>query len=127
VAVLGPKPYADVPAWLQGLDVGVIPFRAALPAVQGINPNKVYQYLAAGLPVVTTPVLDLPPAPPLLQYAVDVAEWERAVARALDVPRDPAAARALAAPHDWDGLAARMVAEIERRVAEPAGGRIPPS
>ena len=123
VAVLGPQPYADVPAWLQGLDVGVIPFQAGLPHVQGINPNKVYQYLAAGLPVVTTPVLDLAPAPPLLQFATEPAGWEEALARALDAPRDPAAARALARPHDWDALAARMVGEIERRVADRAGSR----
>jgi glycosyltransferase involved in cell wall biosynthesis len=127
VAVVGPQPYADVPAWLQGLDVGVIPFRAALPHVQGINPNKVYQFLAAGLPVVTTPVLDLAPAPPLLQFATDVAGWEGALARALDAPRDAAAARALARPHDWDALAARMVGEIERRVAGRAEGRPPAS
>lgn len=117
VAVLGPQPYEDVPAWLQGLDVGVIPFRAAEPHVQGINPNKVYQYLAAGLPVVSTPLLDLEPAPPLLQFASTPAAWAEALARALDAPRDAAACRALAAPHDWDRLAARMVEEIERRAA----------
>jgi len=117
VAVMGPQPYEDVPAWLQGLDLGVIPFRAALPHVQGINPNKVYQYLAAGLPVVTTPVLDLDAAPPVLQFAASVPEWEQAVARALDAPRDPEASRRLALPHDWDRLAGRMVEEIESRVA----------
>lgn len=117
VAVLGPKPYAEVPAYLQALDVGVIPFRAGDPYVQGINPNKVYQYLAAGLPVVTTPVLDLAPEPPRLQYAAGPGEMARAVAAALDVPRDREALRAMARPHDWDVLAARMVAEIERRLA----------
>ncbi len=125
VAVLGPRPYEDVPAWLQGLDLGVIPFRAALPHVHGINPNKVYQYLAAGLPVVTTPVLDLEPAPPLLQFAATVPEWEAAVASALDARPDPEASRRLALPFDWDRLAARMVEEIERRVERPAGGRAP--
>src|SRR6185436_6649612 len=59
VHLLGPRPYEDVPAYLQALDVGVIPFQAESPHVQGINPNKVYQYLAAGVPVVTTPILDL--------------------------------------------------------------------
>jgi len=71
VAVLGPKPYAELPGYVQALDVGLIPFRAKDPYVQGINPNKVYQYLAAGTPVVTTPVLDLVPEPPFLQFADD--------------------------------------------------------
>ena len=117
VAVLGPRPYADVPAYLQGLDVGVIPFRADDPYVQGINPNKVYQYLAAGLPVVTTPLLDLAESPPDLLYAASQAEWQRALDRVFDAPPDRARRRALARAHDWDAIAARMVAEIEKRAA----------
>jgi len=117
VAVLGPRPYADVPAYMQALDVGVIPFRARDPYVRGINPNKVYQYLAAGIPVLTTPVLDLEPGAPDLQFATDLAEWERALARTLDAPREPVRCRARARAHDWDAIAARMVAEIEARLA----------
>jgi glycosyltransferase involved in cell wall biosynthesis len=117
VAVLGARPYADVPAYMQGLDVGVIPFRASDPYVRGINPNKVYQYLAAGIPVVTTPLLDLEPAAPELQFASEPAEWAAALVRALDAPRDPERCRARARAHDWDALAARMRAEIEARLA----------
>ncbi len=117
VAVLGPRPYADVPAYMQALDVGVIPFRASDPFVQGINPNKVYQYLAAGAAVVTTPVLDLPESAPDLNYAATPDAWARALGAALDAPSDRARRRALARPHDWDALAARMVAEIEARLA----------
>ena len=120
VAVLGPRPYDEIPAWMQALDVGVIPFRAGHPYVTGINPNKVYQYLAAGVPVVTTPLLDLPEQPPWLQYASSAAEFQAAVARALAAPRNPAACQAIARPYDWDALAARMVTEIERRVAGAA-------
>jgi glycosyltransferase involved in cell wall biosynthesis len=117
VAVLGPRPYTEVPAIMQALDVGVIPFRAGDPYVVGINPNKVYQYLAAGIPVVTTPVLDLAPSPPALSFATDPASMRRAVEAALDAPRDPERSRALARPHDWSALAARMVDTIERRLA----------
>ncbi len=117
VAVLGPRPYAEVPAYMQGLDVGVIPFRASDPYVQGINPNKVYQYLAAGLPVLTTPLLDLAPSAPDLLFAATPAEFERALEQALGAAADPSRRRALARAHDWDVLAARMVAEIEARLA----------
>ena len=116
MAVLGPRPYAELPAYLQTLDVGVIPFRAADPYVQGINPNKVYQYLAAGVPVVTTPVLDLEPDPPRVQFASAAHEMTRAVAAALAAPRDREALRAKARAHDWDALAQRMVEAIERRL-----------
>ena len=117
VAVLGPRPYADVPAYMQGLDVGVIPFRADDPYVRGINPNKVYQYLAAGVPVLTTPLLDLSPSPPDLLFASTASEFERLLALALGAVPDASRRRSLARGHDWDALAARMVAEIEARLA----------
>ena len=116
VAVLGPRPYEQVPAYMQALDVGVIPFRADDPFVQGINPNKVYQYLAAGLPVLTTPLLDLRESAPDLLFATDDRSMSQALATALDAPADRERRRALARPHDWDALAARMVHEIEARL-----------
>lgn len=116
VAVLGPRPYEQVPAYMQALDVGVIPFRADDPFVQGINPNKVYQYLAAGLPVLTTPLLDLQESAPDLLFATDDRSMSQALATALDAPADRERRRALARPHDWDALAARMVHEIEARL-----------
>jgi glycosyltransferase involved in cell wall biosynthesis len=118
VAMLGPRPYEEVPAFLQALDVGVIPFRARDPYVEGINPNKVYQYLASGIPVVTTPVMDLEPAAPQLQFASDDAALVAAVERALDAPRNPEACRSLARSHDWAALAERMVGEIEQHLPD---------
>jgi len=117
VVRLGPKPYEEVPAYLQALDVGVIPFRAQDPYVQGINPNKVYQFLASGCPVVTTPLMDLDQVPPSLQFAETAIEMVQAAHRALDHRPAVEACRALARPHDWGGLAARMVTEIERRLS----------
>jgi glycosyltransferase involved in cell wall biosynthesis len=117
VALLGPRPYADIPAYMQHLDVGVIPFRANDPYVQGINPNKVYQYLASGIPVVTTPILDLAAAPPILQFASSPEQTVHAVRSALENPPDRERARALARPHDWSVLADRMVETIEARLS----------
>ena len=54
--LLGPKPRLEVPAYLHHADVGLIPFDRVNKAdlVDGINPLKLYEYLIAGLPVVTT-------------------------------------------------------------------------
>ena len=117
VVRLGARPYEDVPALMQALDVGLIPFRANDPHVRGINPNKVYQYLAAGIPVITTPILDLAPRAPHLQFAATHGDWRAALDAALSAPADPAPRRALARPYDWGELARRMAAEMERRLA----------
>ena len=123
VAVLGPRPYEELPGYLQALDAGIIPFRAKDPYVQGINPNKVYQYLASGLPVVTTPVLDLTPRPPHLQFADDATGFTSGVAAALGAPEGREARREMAREHDWSRLADRMVGTIEQELAARLGTR----
>jgi hypothetical protein len=82
-----------------------------------MNPNKIYQYLAAGIPAVTTPLLDLPAAPPDLQFASSPDEMVEAVRVALASGNDPAPRRAIARPHDWDAIAARMVDIMQSRLA----------
>jgi len=56
VRLLGQKPYAALPAYCRAFDVGLIPFRIDELTVRA-NPLKLREYLAAGLPVVST---DLP-------------------------------------------------------------------
>lgn len=53
VHLLGPRAHADLPAVLRGANVGLIPYRHS-PLTNSIFPMKVYEYLAAGLPVVAT-------------------------------------------------------------------------
>jgi UDP-galactopyranose mutase len=55
---LGGKPYADLPSYLAGWDVGLMPF-ALNDATRYISPTKTPEYLAAGLPVVSTPIRDV--------------------------------------------------------------------
>ena len=56
IYLLGPKKYADLPAYLQHSDVGIIPFDLGRypDLVNNINPLKLYEYMACGLPVVAT-------------------------------------------------------------------------
>ena len=55
---LGRKEYAELPAYLGGWDVALMPF-AMNDATRFISPTKTPEYLAAGRPVVTTPVADV--------------------------------------------------------------------
>jgi glycosyltransferase involved in cell wall biosynthesis len=55
VHLLGRKPYADLPAYCKGFDVALNPFRINELTLNA-NPLKVREYLAAGLPVVSTDI-----------------------------------------------------------------------
>jgi len=55
---LGGKPYAELPAYLSGWDVALMPF-AINESTRFISPTKTPEYLAAGRPVVSTPIRDV--------------------------------------------------------------------
>ncbi len=55
---LGLKAYDDLPAYLAGWDVATLPF-ARNAATRYISPTKTPEYLAAGLPVVSTSIRDV--------------------------------------------------------------------
>ncbi|QNE33545.1 UDP-galactopyranose mutase [Sphingomonas sp. NBWT7] len=55
---LGSRDYADLPAYLSGWSVGLMPF-AINEATRYISPTKTPEYLAAGLKVVSTPIVDV--------------------------------------------------------------------
>ncbi|MGI8786473.1 MAG: glycosyltransferase [Pyrinomonadaceae bacterium] len=55
---LGGKDYKDLPAYLSGWDAAIMPF-ALNDSTRFISPTKTPEYLAAGLPVVSTPIQDV--------------------------------------------------------------------
>lgn len=55
---LGQKAYRDLPAYLAGWDVALMPF-AMNEATRFISPTKTLEYLAGGKPVVSTPIKDV--------------------------------------------------------------------
>jgi UDP-galactopyranose mutase len=55
---LGPKAYAELPAYLAGWDVALLPF-ARNASTRFISPTKTPEYLASGKPVVSTSITDV--------------------------------------------------------------------
>ena len=76
---LGRKAYATLPAYCKGFDVGLIPFKVN-ELTRAVNPIKLREYLAAGLPVVSTPM----PEVRAYEHLVAVAETPRAFAAAVE-------------------------------------------
>ncbi len=55
---LGKKSYSELPAFLSGWDVALLPF-ALNEATRFISPTKTPEYMAGGCPVVSTPIADV--------------------------------------------------------------------
>jgi glycosyltransferase involved in cell wall biosynthesis len=89
VRILGPRPYASLPELFAGADAGIVPFRLT-PMTHAIHPIKVYEYLAAGLPVVSTPMEETAAMGAPVALAAGAEEF----ARALEAARQSPAARA---------------------------------
>jgi hypothetical protein len=112
--------YADLPAVMAGFDVAIMPF-ALNEATRSISPTKTLEYLAAGLPVVSTPVADVvADYTGIVHLAEDAAGFARACTEAEGgslQERDRRSAR-LQVRNDWDTIAASMYA-----LMRPAAGR----
>jgi len=127
---LGGKNYTELPAYLGGWDVALMPF-ARNDATRFISPTKTPEYLAGGKPVVSTPITDV-----VRHYgrakAVRIAEsapdFVAAIEDALRLSREPQAwlaeADEMLSAASWSGIWSRMMALVERAGAEkgrPAG------
>lgn len=102
----------DVPGVLAEFDIGLIPFRLT-PLTAGVNPNKLYEYLASGLPVVSTPFSpEVVAETDLVALANSSQEFVAAcehmlVSRSDEADRARLTARAgeIAAGYDWGRIA----------------------
>jgi glycosyltransferase involved in cell wall biosynthesis len=56
IHLLGSKAYSEIPSYLQHANVGLIPFDVQNypDLIHNVNPLKLYEYMASGLPVVAT-------------------------------------------------------------------------
>lgn len=123
---LGGKAYADLPIYLAGWDAGFMPF-ALNDATKFISPTKTPEFLAAGLPVVSTPITDV--VRPYgeegtVAIARDADEVVRALERVMAEPRGSwleAVDRRLSTmswDRTWSGMAACIKAVRRRGVSK---------
>jgi glycosyltransferase involved in cell wall biosynthesis len=113
IHLLGMRAYTQLPAVLSGADAGLIPY-ARNELTNSIFPMKVYEYLAAGLPVVATPLpaleglmgVDCAPDAPGIAALLDAA-------LASDTPALRAERSRRARGHSWDERIAEITKAIE--------------
>ena len=119
----GPRAYAELPGVMAGFDVALMPF-ALNEATRSISPTKTLEYLAAGLPVVSTRVPDVVAD---LSAGVDLQDDAAGFAdacvrlRGREPVRDDLVVRRLLQERTWDRTAARMEAFVDAAVAASRG------
>ena len=124
---VGGKTYEELPAYLAGWDVALMPF-AMNESTQFISPTKTPEYLAGGKPVVSTPVRDVVRHYGHLegvQIACDADSFVRACDKALDLSRNPnggwlAEADVLLSSMSWSTTQARMAGLVAEALGQPA-------
>jgi glycosyltransferase involved in cell wall biosynthesis len=112
VHLLGPRAYRELPDVLRGADAGLIPYTLNR-LTASVFPMKVYEYLAAGLPVVSTPLPSLAEVQGITLAATaeeTVGALERLLAGA--GPEAAAAHSRLAAGHSWDARLAEIAVAV---------------
>ena len=122
---LGSRQYAELPSVMAGFDVALMPF-ALNEATRSISPTKTLEYLAAGLPVVSTRVPDVvADYDGIVDLREDAGGFAEACLKALDecnIARAERCARILADQH-WDNIADRMASHVDGARLEAAAAQ----
>jgi len=120
-----PVDYEEVPAVLHTFTVGLIPFRYDA-LTRGVNPNKMYEYLAMGLPVVASRFSTEVQRYDEVVAAPETAdEFVRACESFVSLARDREAmashrqkSSAIAERHDWGVIADSFWGRVRKLAAE---------
>jgi glycosyltransferase involved in cell wall biosynthesis len=135
IHVVEAVPPAVLPLWVASADVGVMPIQASTLNHRLSSPNKLFESLATGLPVVVSDFLEMrrivleDPDGPLGAVCdpADPASVARAIRSILDLTEDERnalRARCLRAAHErwnWETESARLVALYDSLAVEAAG------
>jgi hypothetical protein len=124
VRLLGNRAVHALPAYVQGMDVCVMPYEIS-DYTNFIYPLKLHEYLATGRPTIASPIQSVLPFNDVVSLATSAAEWQAAIDVALrpeaNSPDAVRARRERAAGYDWDLLVAQIAARLRARLQEKLG------
>ena len=126
VYFLGNKPVEELPSYTQYFDVGILCY-CVNDYTKYINPLKLHEYLAAGIPAVGSDIPALRPFRDVVKIATTFDEWSdslrAAIAPTAKSVEQRSARRAVANRYDWNQIVVTIVhaicARLGRRDIEP--------
>lgn len=124
VRFLGRRPYDDLPDYCRAFAAGLLPFRINA-MTRNVNPIKMYEYLAAGLPVVSTPLPEAMRWEGAVQIGATPADFAAACDAVLPYPdaRRREELSTVVSHLSWEARVERL-SEIIQRPAESSTHRV---
>lgn len=122
--VFGWRPYHEIPPFLKGFDVAIIPYKVN-DWTNTINPNKLYDYFAAGIPVIATPVIELCRYKECLSLCQNKDEFIKAIEKVLRVESEDKIQRGIniAKTLSWNSITKEIISELTALVEKSSDKR----
>lgn len=116
VHFLGDKPVTDLPSYTANLDAGLLLYRTDPGWWIGASPLKLYEYLAAGIPTISSNSRFELPADHLIPIAESLEDWETLIRSAVSHDDDFERHRRIACArgNSWDVRAEELEAHLLR-------------
>lgn len=116
VHLLGRREQIAIPGYLKGFDVCLMAYPDIDNVMHSESPLKMYEYLAAGKPIVSTPLPLISHLDSVIAFAQGAEEWIKAIEISLsgDTPEKIERRQAMARGNTWD----QKAAFISRKLAE---------
>lgn len=116
-------PYAHIPEVMRGFDICITP-HLVTPFTESLNPIKLWEYLAAGKPIISTPVAGFRDYRDHVRIASTADEFVAAVGIALAEPHAAVAARqSESRRHSWESRVDAVEKVISALTEKPQGTR----
>jgi len=115
VHVLGVVPYSELAFHLKSFNVGLVP-HLKNELTERMNPLKVYNYFAAGLPIVSSEVANLGKLGSQLQIASNASEFISAIRKSIAEPVDTQSEQWRATMNEiaWDTRVGNILETMDR-------------
>lgn len=118
--VLGKKPYSILPNYIRAFDACIIPFKIT-ELTLSVNPNKLYEYLAAGKPVISTALPEVEKYNGTVYVAKNTDEFLSHIDKVLTSTHDAERFLSIAFENSWDDKAKSIIDLIVKHEREVYG------
>lgn len=115
IVIQDPVSGTEVPRVIREFDIGMIPYNTDKEDMDYVFPRKACEYLAAGKPVISTPLKEVECLKPYVQVATDAEGFIRKAEEVTDENEFATEARrTFAQKYDWDFLMKGLVAILSQ-------------